>query len=140
LARAQREEEEKQRLDSQADLQADLRKLEVGVTMWKLPHHGDAKQTKFYLTKQGDMYVVSYDSKKKSEEDSCFPLASLQLERGQTTALFKEKKFQKQFGNQASLSFSLLSPKRTLDVVAFADEDYQSWIRAFSALKKQMQK
>lgn len=113
----------------------DLITLEGGLVMFKIPRSGKAKLCKFFLVKDDEeKYFVRWESKKKKATECVIYLAEVQILKGQMTELFRKKQHQKDFGNAVGRSFSVVSTKRSLDIVAQKDEDYEMWMRALTHL------
>lgn len=111
--------------------------LDKGVQAYKLPRWGAPKLSTFYLkpVNPPGTFALKWDSSKKKEDDAMLVLArdKVKLCEGQSVGLFYKAKNQKLFADKEDLSFSLIAPKRTLDIVAQNAGDYKKFM---AALKK----
>jgi len=127
--------EQKQLLQSERQrvLQEDLSILANGTILLKVPHRGPARKTKFYVKNAKEQWVVYWDSKNKSKEETTFPLKECLCALGQGQGLFKERSSigvlkSKDVGH-SRLSFTLMFQERTVDVMAETQEDFDRWCR-----------
>jgi len=64
-----------QQTSSSSAYLADVKSLEDGVEVWKIPRSGDAKKTKLYLKKHRDQWEVSWDSHKRNKDEAALKLS-----------------------------------------------------------------
>jgi len=119
--------------ERQRVLQEDLGILANGTFLLKVGHRGPAKKTKFYVQSVDDQWVVRWDSKSKSANESTFLLKECLCALGQGQGLFKErsniKALKSKDDGHSRLSFTLMFQERTVDVMAEKQEDFDRWCR-----------
>lgn len=118
-------------------LREDLASLKKGCKLLKIPHRGQPKSTTFYITTNdnGD-YICYWSSKTKSRLQCTFVLQNCGLYLGQGQGLFKKRNLTMEPGNEGAkpaahsrLSFSLVTEKRTVDLMALDSECFERILR-----------
>jgi len=119
--------------EKQVMIEHDCALLALGTYLLKVPHRGPARRTKFYVKKENDKWIITWDSKNKSKTDSTFPLKQCLCALGQGQGLFKERtsigKLASKDQGHSRLSFTLMFQERTVDVMAENEADFNRWCR-----------
>lgn len=117
-----------------------MKRLQGGVSLLKIPRRGAPKQTMFYLTRGVDgQHVMRWESKKKKSEEACVNVQVCSLILGQGGGQFAKRadkllKEHPEVAQLSPLSFSVMSPKRSVDVIALSEVDYDAWVQCLRPL------
>lgn len=126
-----REKKEEERTKKADQIKEDLEILANGVIVFKIPHRGKAKKTKFFVKKESESWIIYWDSKSKTK-DTKYSLTECLCALGQGQGLHKERANvapkQKDKGH-SRLSFTLIFQERTVDLIALTQEDFDRWCR-----------
>merc|ERR1712166_700848 len=114
-------------------VKSDVEILKKGCKLLKIPHRGQPKNTMCFINANdnGD-YVCYWSSKTKSRSQCTFLLRDCGLYLGQGQGLFKKRNLIMEpeaadSKAHSRLSFSLITDKRTVDMVAPDGEIFERW-------------
>mmetsp|Transcript_11983 Transcript_11983/g.22889 ORF Transcript_11983/g.22889 Transcript_11983/m.22889 type:complete len:163 (-) Transcript_11983:33-521(-) len=149
--KAARQHHTAEQLDAQEKDQAykrSLAKLKRGRPLIKVPRKGKAKVRRIQLTPAPDqpsaasnandrktvVMELRWKSSRFRVKHGVFRLETFKIVPGQSAGTFANTRNAKSLAPFLDTSFSLVSPERTLDLIASDKADYDEWMRVLTRL------
>jgi hypothetical protein len=127
---AQRLEEQARmvEIEKQKQLLNELNELQFGTYMIKLGRSGSPCRRLICLKKELNQYIVTWDSKKKSNTTNYMFLKNCSYYIGMSHGNFLTRSnVCKQYSKYFAFSFSLINETRSLDLICFNQHEFTHW-------------